>query len=125
MLRLLRISIPVLLTALLVGIAPGISAHAQATHDFAAIDSLTARLMDMYNVPGVALALVQNDQVIYDKGYGYRSVEDQQPVTPDTVFAIGSVPKSFTPLDVAQLVEQGTNALEAAIINYLPAFKLL
>src|SRR5260370_41662659 len=109
MLRLLRISIPVLLTALLVGIAPGISAHAQATHDFAAIDSLTARLMDMYNVPGVALALVQNDQVIYDKGYGYRSVEDQQPVTPDTVFAIGSGTKTFTAPHQAPLGDQNKN----------------
>src|SRR5258707_598961 len=104
--RLLRITIPIFLTALLAGIAPGIPAHAQATRDFAAIDSLVTRLMDMYNVPGVALALVQNDQVIYSNGYGYRNVEDQQPVTPDTVFAIGPVTKSFTALDLAQLVDQ-------------------
>lgn len=124
MLRLLRTCIALILAVFLVAVTPGIPAHAQATHDFAAIDSIMARLMDMYNIPGAALALVQDDQVIYSKGYGFRSVEDKQPVTPDTVFAIGSVTKSFTALDVAQLADQGKFSLDAPVITYLPDFKL-
>src|SRR5689334_3629436 len=126
--RLLRTCFALTLAVLLIGLAPGVSAptpaHAQATHDFVAIDSIMARLMDMYNIPGTALALVQDDKVIYSKGYGFRSYEDKQPVTPDTVFAIGSVSKSFTALDVAQLVDQGKMSLDAPVINYLPDFKL-
>jgi CubicO group peptidase (beta-lactamase class C family) len=46
--------------------------------------------------PGFALAIVQKDQIVYAKGFGYKDVENQVPVTENTLFAIGSSSKSFT-----------------------------
>ncbi|HEY0385150.1 MAG TPA: serine hydrolase domain-containing protein, partial [Pyrinomonadaceae bacterium] len=47
-------------------------------------------------IPGLALVIVKDDQVIYAKGFGMRDVERKLPVTPDTLFAIGSCTKAFT-----------------------------
>ena len=47
-------------------------------------------------IPGIALAIVKDDQIIYAKGLGYKDFEKKVPVTPDTQFAIGSATKAFT-----------------------------
>src|SRR5258708_20150661 len=57
-------------------------------------DFVTQALKD-WKVPGVAVAVVEGDKIILQKGYGYRDAEKQLPVTPNTLFAIGSIPKSF------------------------------
>src|SRR5262245_16526726 len=49
-------------------------------------------------IPGVALVIVKDDQIIFMKGLGYKDFEKQVPVTPDTQFAIGSATKAFTAL---------------------------
>lgn len=92
--------------------------------NFGDVDKTITDLMQMYDVPGVALAIVQNGKVLYTKGYGVRSTGTKAPVTENTLFAIGSVSKSFTALDIAQLVEQGKLDLDTPIIKYLPDFKL-
>src|SRR4029453_12279427 len=63
--------------------------------DTAALDAYITRLMQEYDVPGVGLAVVQNGQIAYTKGYGVRDVTTGAPVTSNTQFAIGSAPKSF------------------------------
>jgi CubicO group peptidase (beta-lactamase class C family) len=92
--------------------------------EFPDVDSFVADLMALYDIPGVAIALVQNGEVLYVQGYGVRSTATAVPVTPDTLFAIGSVTKSFTALGALQLVDQGLIALDAPIITYLPNFTL-
>src|SRR6202023_1922060 len=59
-------------------------------------DDFVDQALKDWKVPGVAVAVVQGDKVILLKGYGYRDAEEQLPVTPNTVFAIGSITKSFT-----------------------------
>jgi CubicO group peptidase (beta-lactamase class C family) len=88
------------------------------------IDATITRLMDMYHIPGVAIAIVQNDKVFYANGYGLRNVEGKQPVTENTVFGIGSITKSFTVLGIIKLVDEGKIDLDAPVITYLPDFKL-
>jgi len=89
-----------------------------------AADALVARRMELYDIPGAGLALVQNDQIVYTQGYGVRSTETGEPVTPDSVFSIGSLTKSFTALALAQLVDQGLIDLDLPVIVYWPDFKL-
>ncbi|HAZ24605.1 MAG TPA: penicillin-binding protein, partial [Algoriphagus sp.] len=48
------------------------------------------------NTPGFAVAIVQKDKIVYAKGFGYKDVENQVPVTENTLFAIGSSSKAFT-----------------------------
>lgn len=53
-------------------------------------------LMEAYKTVGLAVAIVENDKVIYTKGFGFRNHQEKLPVTPNTLFPIGSVTKPIT-----------------------------
>lgn len=91
--------------------------------DFAAIDAYVLAQLKAGAVPGVALAIVKGDEVVYTRGYGVAD-SSGRPVTPQTPFIVGSVTKSFTALAVMQLVEQGQIDLDALAQRYLPWFTL-
>jgi len=57
--------------------------------DFQQIDAFMSNLMSLYDIPGAGLAMVQNGQILYTQGYGVRSTESGEPVTPDTLLALG------------------------------------
>jgi len=88
------------------------------------IDDLAAKAMAEWKVPGLALAVIQDGKVIYTKGYGYRDVEKKLPVTPNTLFAIGSITKSFTSLTFSMLNDEGKIDWDKPIREYLPEFTL-
>ena len=69
-------------------------------------DSIIEQALLDYNVPGASVGVVVNGEIIYLKGFGYRNLDEKLPVTPDTVFAIGSCTKSFTAFGFGMLVEQ-------------------
>lgn len=72
---------------------------------------------------GLALAVVQGTEITYARGFGMTSVEDGGlPVTPHTLFCIGSISKTLTATLVMRLVEQGTLDLDVPIVAYLPGF---
>ncbi|MHC0036378.1 serine hydrolase [Pseudoneobacillus sp. C159] len=79
-------------------------------------------LIEKYQIPGVAIGIAHNGASIYEKGFGYRNVEKQLPVTMDTVFGIASVTKSFTCVAIMQLQEQGKLSVHDPVIKYLPEF---
>src|SRR4051794_7912802 len=70
------------------------SAFAQLTD--AIIDKDVRDTIEAWHVPGLAIAVVQNDKVIFLKGYGIKEGGKTQPVTADTLFEIGSTTKAFT-----------------------------
>jgi len=76
------------------------------------------------HIPGMALAVVQGDQVIYSRGFGMADLENGKPVTPETLFAIGSTTKAFTASLVGMLVDEGKMSWDAPITDYLPYFVL-
>ncbi len=76
------------------------------------------------HVPGAAIAVVRNDEVVFLDGVGKRDVEANQPVTPDTLFPIGSATKAFTTLLLGTLVDQGKLDWDHPVIGYLPEFRL-
>lgn len=75
-------------------------------------------------IPGVALAIVKDDRVIYSKGLGYKDFENKVAVTPDTQFAIGSATKAFTALSVLMSHDEGKLSLDASPKSVLPYFKM-
>jgi CubicO group peptidase (beta-lactamase class C family) len=81
-------------------------------------------MMEAWDVPGFALAVVHRGEVILSDGFGYRDVERSLKVTPDTRFAIGSTTKAFTTMAMAMLVDEGVLAWDTPVRNYLPSFKL-
>ncbi len=86
-------------------------------------DFVTTALKD-WSVPGVAIAVVQDGHVILSKGYGMRNVSKQLPVTPKTLFAIGSATKSFTVTTLGILVDQGKLDWDKPVREYLPNFRM-
>ena len=76
------------------------------------------------NVPGVALAVVQNGKIVLEKGLGVRERGTNEPVTPATLFMIGSMTKPLTSLMMARLVDSKTFAWETPITKLMPTFAL-
>ena len=76
--------------------------------------------MSATGTPGSAVLLVQGDKVIYAKGFGSTSVEGGAPVTPDTLFRIGSTTKMFTAAAFATLADQKKVRFDAPVADYLP-----
>ncbi|HEX7114584.1 MAG TPA: serine hydrolase [Steroidobacter sp.] len=88
------------------------------------IDQVVARAMDVFNVPGLAVGVVKDGQVVMAKGYGVREVGRAGKVDADTVFAIGSNTKSFTTAALAILVDEGRIGWDDKVIDHLPQFRL-
>jgi CubicO group peptidase (beta-lactamase class C family) len=80
--------------------------------------------MQKWKVPGLAIAVVQNGQVIYSRGFGLRDVKDSLPVTTKTVFAIGSISKSFTSLSMGILNDEGKLDWDKPVRQVLPEFQM-
>jgi CubicO group peptidase (beta-lactamase class C family) len=77
-----------------------------------------------YGIPGCSLAIIEDDKVVLLKGYGLRDVANRKPVTPDTLFAIGSATKAFTAMSVMMLQDDGKLSLTDSPKKVLPYFKL-
>ena len=73
-------------------------------------------------LPALSIALVDNQQIVWARGFGFADVQKQTPATADTVYRVGSVSKLFTDLAVMQLVEQGRLDLDAPVSRVLPEF---
>ncbi len=124
--RLLRKSALTLLALVLVLMAystPSYALTSAAEADFTAVDDYLESQRQALDIPGMAVAIVQGDQVAYLGSYG-KADSDDRPVTPQTPFQIGSTTKSFTALAVMQLVEAGLVELDAPVQTYLPWFRV-
>ena len=88
------------------------------------IEGFVTEQLDAWEVPGCAVAAVQGGDVVLAAGWGRRDREADLPVTPDTLFAIGSVTKGFTAATVGALVDDGLLEWERPIRDYLPDLRL-
>lgn len=87
------------------------------------IDQLIETRLDETRIPGAAVVLVEDGRIVHTRGFGLAEIETGTPATSDTVFAIGSVTKSFVSNTLLQLERDGLIDLEAPVITYLPAFQ--
>ncbi len=92
--------------------------------DPAALDTLVADAMKVWQAPGMAVAVVRNDEVVYLKGVGRRTVGKPDLVTPDTLFGIGSMTKAFTATGLGLLVDDGKISWDDPVRKHLPWFRL-
>jgi len=76
------------------------------------------------HIPGMALAVVKDDKVVLVKGFGVSDLEKNTPVTPETIFPIGSTTKAFTSTLVGMLVDEGKMDWHDPVTQYLPYFDL-
>ncbi|HEY6092650.1 MAG TPA: serine hydrolase [Gemmatimonadales bacterium] len=87
-------------------------------------DAYVGRVLRQFEVPGVAIAVVQDGRVLLAKGYGVRTLGQPAPVDAHTLFGIASNTKAFTATAIGMLVEDGKLRWDAPVINYLPWFQM-
>lgn len=88
------------------------------------LDKYYENSMKDWNVPGMAIAIVQGNEIIFESGYGVAEINKTQKVDEHTMFAIASNTKSFTSAALSQLVSKGLVDWDKPIQTYIPWFKL-
>jgi len=88
------------------------------------LDAYVARAMKTFQVPGLALAVVKDGQVVVAKGFGVKKLGESGPVDARTLFGIASNTKLFTATALGLLVDDGKIAWDAPVVRYLPAFQM-
>ncbi|MEO6317088.1 MAG: serine hydrolase [Chitinophagaceae bacterium] len=88
---------------------------------FAGLDTAVSRILKEWHAAGVAVAVVDKNKVIYSKGFGFKDYENKTPVTPNTLFAIGSCTKAFTSSLLGILNKEGKVDFDKPVHTYLPA----
>src|SRR5215207_7639478 len=99
-----------------VAAAPGYAALA------AMLDRFIAHEMADKNLPALSISLVEDQRVVWARGFGFANPKDSVRATARTVYRVGSVSKLFTDIAVMQLVERNAVTLDAPVTRYLPTF---
>src|ERR1051326_4415326 len=88
----------------------------------AQMEKAVSAFMSANSIPGVSVALVQNNQTVCSAGFGWADLEDFPPATRSTLYRLGSISKPITAVAVLQLSERGKLDLDAPVQKYCPAF---
>ena len=91
----------------------------QSQIDFAPVEKIIRAQMRKRNTPGMAMAVMQNNQTVYAKGFGVRDLKQQHVMDANTLIGIGSITKSFTAFAIMQLQEQGKLSLDDSAAKHL------
>lgn len=116
--RTLRVTAAVVPLALLMASLVGPTQAAPADPTPAAIDAIFSEWTD--KTPGVALAVIRDERVIYSRGYGLANLDHSIPISTNTVFDVGSTSKQFTAACIILLAEEGKLALTDDVRKYFP-----
>jgi CubicO group peptidase (beta-lactamase class C family) len=92
--------------------------------DLRDLDAYVTRGVRDWRVPGLAIAVIKNDSVVFAKGYGVRELGKPGAVDAGTRFAIGSTTKAMTAAALGMLVDEGKVRWDAPVITYLPNFRV-
>jgi CubicO group peptidase (beta-lactamase class C family) len=88
------------------------------------LDSLVAAAVRAWEVPGLAIAVVADDSIVFARGYGTRTVGRREPVDANTLFAVGSTTKAMTATALAMLVDEGKLRWDDLVIAHMPELRL-
>lgn len=103
---------------------PPTAASPSSDAALAGFDGLVAETLQKWNVPGLAVSIVKDGQIVLSKGYGVRDPAVGQPMTRDTIFPIASMSKAFTSFAAGLLVDEGRLNFDVPVGAYLPGFVL-
>lgn len=102
----------------------GVAPEKAAADAMAGFDAWLESARAAWKVPGVSIAVVKDGKVIYTSAAGKRDVENDLPMTPDTLLAIGSSTKAFTTTVLATLVDEGKLDWDVPVRTYMPDFAI-
>jgi CubicO group peptidase (beta-lactamase class C family) len=108
---------------LIISISTAFGQKKSASDPYAGLDAELNKLLEIWDVAGFAVAVVEKDKIVYSKGFGYRDYENKVPVTPNTLFAIGSSSKAFTSGLLGILKEDGKLTFEDSPIKHIPELR--
>lgn len=110
---------------LLAGMMTVLMAAVQAQHTLRSdFDALVQRGMTDWEIPGMAIAIVKEGEIVYAKGFGEKKLGTGEPVDEHTLFGIASVSKNITAAALAILVDEGKITWDTPIIDIIPWFAL-
>lgn len=99
-------------------------AKAQAIKTIKDFDAFIDTAMKRWDVPGLAIGIIKDGNVIYSKGFGYKDLKTKEPVTANTLFSIASSTKSFTATLAAMIVDEKIMSFDVPLITYFPDFRM-
>ncbi|MDH3222240.1 MAG: serine hydrolase [Gemmatimonadota bacterium] len=114
----------VVTTASLALLATGGPAALIAQEGLEGLEGEIAQMVSAWELPGLSVAIIQDDEVTFARGFGVRTVGTRELVDENTTFAVGSTSKAFTAAAVAMLVDEGKVGLDDLVIDHLPDFRL-
>jgi serine beta-lactamase-like protein LACTB len=125
----MRFPVVSVLVAVLAGATPAVPGGAGDEPDHAAAIAATRELAEEIVgeglLPGLSVALVAGDRVVWSAGFGHADPERGVPASGTTVYRVGSISKLFTALALMQLVEKGAVDIDRPLADYLPDLGLV
>ena len=104
--------------------APAQEVPASVPAPLAGLDGQVEAVRDTFKVPGIAVAVVKNGELVLARGWGQRETGKPEPVDGDTLFSIASITKAFTSAALSILADEGKLALDDRVIDHLPWFRM-
>jgi len=120
----------VALLLIIIGTAPSLSAEVSSQADaklekkLSAVREHVEYVLKDSGVPGFAVGIVKDGKVVFAKGFGYRDLKNNLPVTEETLFPLGSLTKAVTSMAVGMLVSDGLVSWDEPVRSYVPEFQL-
>lgn len=125
-----RLTAPILAACLTLSACstPVVAPEKLARGDYGQIEKYIAGLVDRemsdHEITGISIALIDDQKVIWQQGFGYSDLENKIPATPETIYRAGSISKVFTAAATMQLAEQGKIDIDQPLVKALPEFSI-
>ncbi|HKS59115.1 MAG TPA: serine hydrolase [Steroidobacteraceae bacterium] len=114
-----------LLNVLVVAFVCVVPLRAPASDDpLAGLDAAIESAREQWHAPGLAVAIVKDDKVVYQRGFGTKQLGRNDPVDPHTLFTLASTTKAFTAMALGLLVDDGKLHWDDPVVKYLPEFRV-
>lgn len=84
------------------------------------LESFIFEKMAETKLPGLSAAAISGEKIVWERGFGFRDLESGLPATPNTLYGIGSITKSFTAIAILQLAERGKLSLDDPVEKFMP-----
>ena len=88
------------------------------------IDPAINQIIKSFELPGLAVGIVRDNEIVYAKGYGVKNIKSKDPITHESLFHMASVSKPFVATAIVQLMEKGKININEPVVKYLPYFKI-